>query len=300
LTVRVAPVESSDMRNQTSAPVVATAARAVVAFTLTLGAAIAALAATPPARAVWGGPFVIGAPGRPLDRGDRQQRRRLPASLTAARAYAEVEVVRDSTWLAQEIEAYVRRMTDCGTLTPAWCHREFQRVAGAVVIMLARGGRGELVWRSGADTAVRLGWRRIRETPTGTLTVDAPPVALATTLLARWPSNLVAGTFDEARERRWMEGEVDRFLFYADRLAPAVSGDSDPRALARFVADGLARLAVLPPLGRGVPPLEAAPADPSPAAAGRQDGLPDDLAYQLAELRSWRAGRGAAQGREGP
>ncbi len=298
--MRVAPVESSGMRTHTPAPVIAVAARAVFACLLVLGAVAAAPAATPPARVAWGGPFVIGTPGRPLDRGDRRQRHRFPASLTSARAYADVEVVRESTWLAQELEAYVRRMTDCGTLAAAWCHREFRRVAGAVVIMVARGGRGELVWRSGADTAVRLGWRRIVETPTGTLTVDAPPVELVTTLLARWPSTLAADTFDRIRERRWIEGEVDRFLFYADRLAPAASADSDPRALARFVADGLARLAVLPSLGRAVRPPAAPPADPSPDAAVAPDGLPEDLAHQLAALRDWRAGRGAAQGREVP
>jgi hypothetical protein len=147
---------------------------------------------------------------------------------------------------------------------------------------------------------VRLGWRRIVETPTGTLTVDQPPAELAATLLALWPSSLAPDAFDETRERRWVEGEVDRFLFYADRLAPAASADSDPRALARFVSDGLARLAGLPRLGPPVRLDDAPPAPPTPRAAEPTVGLPADLAHQLAALRNWRAGRGAAQGSKSP
>jgi hypothetical protein len=268
-------------------PVVAFGVPWLLLVSAALAWAATAAAAATPSRAPWGGPFVIGAPGRPLDMGDRRQRQRLPAAIVLARTYADVEVVRDPAWLDQEIETYARRMTDCDGVATVWCRREMRRVAGAAVIALARGGRGEIVWRSGRDTAVRLGWRRIVDTPTGTLTVDDPPGELAGQLLRRFPSALRHEPFDAARHQRWVAGEVDRFLAYADRLAAAAPG-SEQRTFARFVDEGLARLALLPPPAPAVRAL--APATDANAAAA---DLPVELARGLAALRDWQSARRA-------
>jgi hypothetical protein len=91
-----------------------------------------------------------------------------------------------------------------------------RRLGSARVIFLASGMHAELVWMSGAGTAVRLGWQRIVDTRTGTMTLDDPPADFAAALLAEFPSGLAAFEFDAARDRAWAGDEADRLRYYLD------------------------------------------------------------------------------------
>jgi hypothetical protein len=236
----------------------------------------------------WGRtPFVIGAPGRLDSAGDRRVPRLLPRSESAVAAYADVEVVQDPTWLRHEIEHYARRAVDCAGLTPSWCRRTVRRCASGRVIDLAAGEHAEWVWLSGADRAVRLGWRRIVETSTGTMTVDAPPADFAAAMLADFPSRLEGFEFDAARERAWGGAEVDRLLYYVDQVIvalPAVVADAHRRRAVLFVEDALMQIGQLRAL-----PLEQARLEPDSFSDGAAIGpLPARLAQQLDAVRDWR------------
>lgn len=231
--------------------------------------------------------FVIGAPGR-LDRdGDRRHPRLYAGAESAVAAYADVEVVQDPTWLRHEIEHYARRAVDCAGLTLPWCGRTLQRRGRARVIVLMAGAHAELVWLSGRDTAVRLSWQRVVQTPTGTMRLDDPPAEFTAALLMDHPSRLEAFEFDAAHEAAWTAAEVDRRLYYVEQVVaglPGVSGAIQRERAMRFVADALAELGRL-----------RATLDPSgePPAAGDAgfDAIPLQLGDQLAAVRAWWARR---------
>jgi len=258
---------------------------ALAAFALALACTDGSIAQPSDGHGWSGVPFVIGAPGRLDAEGDRRAPRRYVRDDSAVGAYADVEEVADPLWLQHEIEAYALRAFDCaGTGTP-WCRRERRRVQGANVIALSAGMRAEVIWLSGAARAVRLGWRRIVATPTGSMTIDSPPQQFAAAMLAEFPSRLPAVELVDSDA--WARVEIDRLLYYADQVVAglgAVEGEAYRRHALRFVADNLARVAQLR-LQHGM------------IAAGGADGearLPDVLSFELAEelaaLRAWRSG----------
>ena len=128
----------------------------------------------------------------PARRRDRRAPRRYVRDDSTVSAYADVEEINQiALWPQHEIEAYALRAFDCaGGGTPG-CRRERRR-AGANVIALSAGMRAEVIWLSGAARAVRLGWRRIVATPTGSMTIDSPPQQFAAAMLAEFPSRLPA------------------------------------------------------------------------------------------------------------
>jgi hypothetical protein len=245
----------------------------------------------PAGRSAWRRtPFVIGAPGRLDADGDVRHPRLYRRVDSLVAAYADVEEVQDRRWLRQEIEGYARRAVDCAGLERTWCRREVERVGAAPVIHLAAGAHAELVWLSGGNRAVRLGWRRIVDTRTGTMTLEAPPADFAAALLAEYPSQLEALGFDPAHDRAWAEGEVDRLLYYLEQVVaglPTVVAEYPKRHALRFVEDGLGQIRRLYELQLGltdpVAPGEALVASPAPGV------LPMRLAEQLAAVRAWRA-----------
>lgn len=196
-----------------------------VALHLAAGGAFAA-----PLAPAGGGaaPFVIGAPGRSDDADDRREARRYDRADSAVAAYADIEAVGDATWLVQEVESYARRaVAVCGAPGAPSCRRERRTINGAHVLYVAAGGRAELLWVAG-HRAVRLGWRRIVEAPTGTMTVEAPPQRFVEALLAEFPSALPAKSLgDDA----WVAAEADRRGYYAQRGGvPWCSADQDAAA----------------------------------------------------------------------
>lgn len=236
----------------------------------------------------WGRtPFVIGAPGRLDGRGDQRAPRLLQRSESAVAAYADVEVVEDPTWLRHELESYARRAVDCAGVAPAWCRRAVRRAGSGRVIDLAAGEHAEWVWLSGANRAVRLGWRRIVETQTGTMTVDTPPADFAAAVLADFPSRLEGFEFDAARERVWAAEEVDRLLYYVDQVIaalPAVVADAHRRHAVQFVEDALTQIGQVRAL-----PFDHARLEPDSFSEGSAIGpLPAWLAAQLDAVRDWR------------
>ena len=235
--------------------------------------------------------FVIGAPGR-LDSAGDQRRPRLSAGAeSAAAAYADVEVVQDPTWLRHEIEHYARRSIDCAGLSAPWCGRAAVRRGAARVIALTAGAHAELLWLSGRDTAVRLGWQRLVQTPTGTMTLDDPPAAFAAALLAQFPGRRDVFELDAAHEARWRAEEVDRLLYYAEQVIaglPAVAVEAHRRRAAQFVEQSLAELDRL-----GVPTADAAEATAveSLALSALDQAKSAGHGVELAALRAWRAQR---------
>jgi hypothetical protein len=224
-------------------------------------------------------PFVIGAPGRLDSEGDRREPRRYLRDDSAVGAYADVEQVADACWLQHEIEAYARRGLDCAGKMPP-CRREQRRIEGAIVILLNDGVRAEIVWSSGLSYAVRLGWRRIVTTPTGSMTVDAPPREFAAAMLAQFPSRLRA--VDLSDSDAWARSEIDRLLYYADQVVAglsAVEEEEQRHHALRFVADNLGRVALL----RAQYPQIA-------LGDGAASAAPVELAEELAALRAWRSG----------
>lgn len=173
------------------------------------------------------GRFVIGAPDRLAMAGDRRHPRRYERVESAVGAYADVDEVVDASWLRHEVEGYARRAVDCEARPSAPCLRAVRRVGAATVIHLVDGGHAEMLWTSGRR-AVRLGWRRLVATPTGTMTVDEPPADFAAALLAELPSDLDLVSLDEPRRSAWAEDEVDRRLDYAERALDgcALAGDA--------------------------------------------------------------------------
>ena len=157
-------------------------------------------------------PFIIGSPGRSDSEHDRREARRYASSDSAVAPYADVDVVADATWLQHEIESYARRSFACDRLGAASCRRERRLVGRAWVLYVASGSRAELLWVAGRR-AIRLGWRRIIEAPTGTMTVETPPQRFATALLTEFPSSLAATPLDDAA---WAAAEADRRRYYAE------------------------------------------------------------------------------------
>jgi hypothetical protein len=254
--------------------------------TQVLSGVAAATAPGAAAPAAFRRPFVIGAPGRLDGAGDRRHPRRWFRSESAIDAYADVEEVDDPTWLRHELEGYVRRTADCGELGSAWCWREVRRIGADVVSFVAAGVHAEITWIAHDRQAVRLGWRRVVEAPTGTLTADTPPADFAAALLAEFPSQPSAERLAEPHAIDWRETEVDRLLYYIDRALSADTAPAQPpgarRDAEQFVADTLARIAR----------LEGLDLDPDDATAGGADGgLPMSLAEQLGSVREWLAVR---------
>jgi hypothetical protein len=170
-------------------------------------------------------PFVIGAPGRLDDANDRREVRRYDRADSTAAAYADIEVVGDATWLAHEIELYGRTAFGCDRLPAGSCRRERRTIGRARVLYVARGSRAELLWMAGR-CGIRVGWRRIVEAPTGTMTVEAPPHRFMDALLAEFPSELGPPPDDAT----WAAAEAARRRYYAEPWCSAQQGASSENA----------------------------------------------------------------------
>lgn len=184
--------------------------------------------------------FVVGTPDRLALAGDRQHPRRYERVESAVAAYADVDEVVDPTWLRHEVDGYARRAVDCTWQAPVPCRRELRRLGTAWVIQLVTGGHAEIVWTAGRR-AVRLGWRRLVSTATGTLTLDDPPADFAAALLAELPSDLRLAASDGEGGQAWAEDEIDRRLYYVARALDAVAarGDAPSAASLHFARAGL-------------------------------------------------------------
>ena len=198
---------------------------------------LAALAApTAPSARELGPRFIIGTPDRLAMPGDHRQPRRYERIESAVGAYADVDDVADATWLRHELEGYARRTVDCRAQPSDRCRRALAQLRGLPVIQLISGSHAEMLWTSGRR-AVRLGWRRVVTTPTGTMTVDEPPADFAAALLLELPSDLALTTLDDPT---WAEDEIDRRLDYAERaLDGAPGGDAAAAARLHFARAGL-------------------------------------------------------------
>jgi hypothetical protein len=232
--------------------------------------------------------FIVGMPGRFDGASDRAHARRYEGVDSAVRAYVDVDEVEDPTWLRYEVERYARHAFDCARMTAEWCARGSRRLGGTAVIHIAAGVHGELVWTSGRH-AVRIGWRRVVETATGTMTLDMPPADFASSIAAKMPGDRAAGSWRASDARYDEDGddaEIDRLLYYADRAAVVLLARPISTAqrwsAEHLVAANLARIARL----RGLDAeISAEPPD------ARADGLPTSLAEALASVRWWRAER---------
>jgi hypothetical protein len=183
--------------------------------------------------------FILGAPDRFALAGDRQHPRRYERVESAVAAYADVDEVVDPTWLRHEVEGYARRAADCDRQAPVPCRRAVRRLGDAWVVQLVTGAHAEVVWPAGRR-AVRLGWRRVVSTPTGTMTLDDPPAEFAAALLAELPSDLHPARDGDVGEA-WADAEIDRRLYYVGRALDAVTADgAEPSAASlHFARAGL-------------------------------------------------------------
>ena len=235
-------------------------------------------------------PFVIGAPGRLDAAGDWRHPRRYQRADSAIGAYADVEVVQDPTWLTHEIGLYVRQAVDCTALGRTWCQRAERRLGRSRVIALIAGTHAEVVWRSAGNIAVRLAWQRVVVTPTGTMTIDAPPDDFAAALLAEFPSRGDVLNLATAGDAEWALNEVDRLLYYAEQVVdalPALLDGEQQRHALRFVENNLAQITQLRALYLdGAQAVEWAAVD----AAMPELGAVPSVADQLAAVRAWRTG----------
>jgi hypothetical protein len=237
-------------------------------------------------------PFVIGAPGRLDGAGDRRHPRRYLRDDSAIGAYADVEEVEDPTWLRHEIHSYTRRTVDCAGTGPPWCGRAVRRLGAGRVIALTSGTHAEAVWLSRGNRAVRLGWRRIVVTPSGSMTLDAPPAEFARALLAEFPSQIEALELDAARESAWAGNEVDRLAYYADQVMaalPAVGAEQHRRHALHFVEENLARIAQVGAQHVGQVPAGEPPLPHDLGAPHERGASPHRLAERLAAVHAWRA-----------
>lgn len=199
------------------------------------------------------GRFIIGSPERLAMAGDRQEPRRYERVESAVGAYADVDEVGDATWLRHELEGYAWRASDCAARPRDRCAAVVRRVAADTVIHLIRGAHAEILWTS-ARRAVRLGWRRLVETPTGTMTIDDPPADFAAALLAELPSDLSPASLDASR---WADDEIDRRLDYAERALERCAMAADTAGCLSFAGASLrAAEATAPPDGDSDPAAE--------------------------------------------
>ena len=187
--------------------------------------AAAPAAAGPLAHAARGdrAPFIIGTPGRADAPGDRREPRRRAGTAAGLAAYVDLEVVQDATWLVHEVEAYARRRGTCVGEATMSCAYGRRALLGQTVLAVQRGHRAEIVWTSGPH-AVRLGWRRIIDTASGTMLVEDPPAELTVELLAAYPSGLPPTGPDATQ---FQDDEIDRLLHYAERALGAWPAQPD-------------------------------------------------------------------------
>lgn len=236
-------------------------------------------------------PFVIGAPGRLDSAGDKRYPRRYQRADSAIAAYADIEQAEDPTWLQHEIETYARRSLDCVQRGTPWCRREIRPLGDGSAIFVVLGERAEIVWAAGRDVAVRLGWRRTVDTPTGSMTLETPPSDFAAALVAEFPNRFTAHPLDAASDGVWAAHEVDRLLYYIDEVVaalPAVAPAEHRRHALRFIENNVAQIARL--RARALEPTWGPPPLRELIALPMADALPQTLAEQLEALRAWRAG----------
>jgi hypothetical protein len=200
-------------------------------------AALLTVLTAPPPEAAALRRFIVGTPDRLALAGDRQHPRRHECVASAIAAYADIDEVVDPTWLPHEVEGYARRAAACAPPAAVPCRRAPRRLGTAWGIHLVTGSRAEIVWTSGRR-AVRLGWRRVVNTPTGSMTLDDPPAEFAAALLAELPSDL--HRVARAGEA-WADAELDRRLYYVGRALDAVAAEpaAPSAASLRFVRAGL-------------------------------------------------------------
>lgn len=199
--------------------------------------------------------FIVGASDRLALPGDRQQPRRYDRIESAIGAYADVDEVEDPTWLRHELEGYALRASDCPAHPRDICTAGMRQLGRAPVVQVISGPRAAVLWTCG-HRAVRLAWRRIVDTPTGTMTVDDPPSDFATELLGACPSDLPAIAFDRAA---WADAEIDRRLDYADRALDRCAMAIDTTGCLHFARASLLAVEVDDPALRAVSPASAEP-----------------------------------------
>lgn len=207
----------------------------VVAIALVLIAGSASFGATAPA--VHRPRLVVGAPDRLPSVGDRRLPRRWDRADSAIAAYADVDTVVDPMWLTHELEGYAHRFA-CETASD--CDRRLVPLDTGRAIRLASAGRAELLWTSGHHV-VRLGWRRVVSTPTGTMTVEQPPAGFLAEILGTWPSDLGSVSFAPGRRAAWREADADRRLYYLD-VALRAAGAPEHAAMRYFARAALRSL----------------------------------------------------------
>jgi hypothetical protein len=228
-------------------------------------------------------PFIIGAEGRFDGADDRIERRTFAAADAVIDASVEVDVVADGTWLRQELASYAQRALRCDPADVRRCRRELRGAATSRVLFLAVGARAEIVWVSGENRAVRLTWRRVVETPSGTMTVDAPPARAAAVTLSEFPSRLGADLVAPSAD-----AELERLLYYVEQAMNDLSSGrrGDPRPAVQFVTTNLDRTRRLAAGGAELVD-DCACTRMSDDAALR--ALPPDTANALVALRHWRS-----------
>jgi hypothetical protein len=182
--------------------------------------------------------FIAGGPDRLALVGDRRLPRRHHRAESSVGAYVDVDQLVDSTWLAHEVEGYAHRFL-CEPNTD--CRRMVRRFGGGAVIYLVSAGRGEMLWTSGRH-AVRLGWRRVVSTATGTMTVEQPPADVLAEALRTWPTDLPTTSLDGDRRQIWAENERDRQLYYLEDALRLVESEASAQAPRHFVRAALQAL----------------------------------------------------------
>lgn len=197
--------------------------------------------------------FIAGAPDRLAQAGDRRLPRRRHRAESSVGAYADVDQVVDPTWLAHEVAGYAHRFP-CEP--NADCRRTVRRFGGGSVIHLVSAGRGEMLWTSGKH-AVRLGWRRVVNTATGTMTVEQPPADFLAEALREWPTDLPTLSLDAGGRSIWAEDEPDRRLYYVETALRLVESEGATEALRHFVRATLQAMAASADLSASIDDDEA-------------------------------------------
>lgn len=183
--------------------------------------------------------FIAGAPDRLALVGDRRLPRRHHRAKSSVGAYADVDQLVDPTWLAHEVEGYAHRFP-CEPNTD--CRRTVRPYGSGSVIHLVSAGRGEMLWTSGRH-AVRLGWRRVVSTATGTMTVAQPPADFLAEALREWPTDLPTRSLDADGRNIWAENEPGRQLYYVETALRLVDSEGATEAPRHFVRATLQAMA---------------------------------------------------------